>query len=234
MNKTVETIKKGQKVTTEELFEVVNAYVLTTLSLRMPGTDKDAVMSMQVNQCEKFHGDHKFSQQCTGFNSVMYVLKAEDLVSVDGEYNQKADAFYITCKLKNGMELWLMLVNVSESETQIETDGFYETDVYDIKEFLDDAIHEKNEYYCIIARITDVFGFDLKIRNPIRTYVNTLDDSDWKLHISDDANTFEVPICDDSINLFYMKETDSSREIIVKPYGQPFMEIRMLFFKRHE
>lgn len=232
MNKTVETIKKGQKVTTEELFEVVNAYVLTTLSLRMPGTDKDAVMSMQVNQYERFHGDHKFSQQCTGFNSVMYVLKAEDLVSVDGEYNQKADAFYITCKLKNGMELWLMIVNVSGSETEIETDGFYETDVYHIKEFLDDVIHEKNEYYCILARITDVFGFDLKIRNPIRTYINTLDE--LALHISDDMNTFEVPVFDDSVNLIYMKETDSSKEIIVKPYGQPFMEIRMLFFKRHE
>lgn len=234
MNKTVEAIKKRQKVTTEELFEVVNVYALTTLSLRKPDSDKDAVMSMQINQYERFHGDHKFSQQCTGFNSAMYVLKADDLVSVDGEYNQKADTLYTTCKLKNGMELWLIIINVSGSETEIETHGFYETDVYDIKEFLDDVIHEKNEYYCILARITDVFGFDLKIRNPIRTYVNTLDDSDWKLHISDDANTFEVPVCDDSINLFYMKETESSKEIIVKPYGQPFMEIRMLFFKKHE
>lgn len=34
MNKTVEAIKNGNKVTTEELFNVVNGYVLTTLSLR--------------------------------------------------------------------------------------------------------------------------------------------------------------------------------------------------------
>lgn len=230
MNKTVEAIKNGQKVTTEDLFEVVNSYVLTTLSLRT--SDKNSVMSMQVNQYERLHGDHKFSQQCTGFNNVMYVLRADNLVSVDGEYNEKADAFYIICKLKNGMELCLMLVNMSESETQIETDGFYETDVYEIQEFLDNVIHEKNGYYCILARSTDVFGFDLKIRNPIRTYINTLDG--MALHISDDLNTFEVPVFDDSINLFYMKETDSSKEIIVKPYGQSFMEIRMLFFKRHE
>ena len=126
----------------------------------------------------------------------------------------------------------LMIVNVSESENEIESDGFYETDVYSLQEFLDDVIHEKNEYYCILARITDVFGFDLKIRNPIRTYINTLDG--MALHISDDMNTFEVPVFDDSINLIYMKETDSSKEIIVKPYGQPFMEIRMLFFQKHE
>ena len=230
MKATVEAIKKGQEATTEELFEVVNAYVLTTLSLKTP--DKDSIISMQVNQFEKSHGDYKFSQQCTGFDNVMYTLKAGDLVSAHGEYNQKANTLYITCKLKNGKELCLMIVNVSESENEIESDGFYETDVYSLQEFLDDVIHEKNEYYCILARITDVFGFDLKIRNPIRTYINTLDG--MALHISDDMNTFEVPVFDDSINLIYMKETDSSKEIIVKPYGQPFMEIRMLFFQKHE
>lgn len=231
MNKTVEAVKKGQKVTTiEELFEVVNDYVLTTLSLRTP--NKDSIMSMQVNQYERFHGEHKFSQQCHGYNDAMYMVKADDLVSVYGEYNQKADTFYVICKLKNDMELLLMIINVSESESEIETDGFYETDVYGIQNFLDDVIHEKNEYYCILARITDVFGFDLKLRNPIRTYINTLDG--LALHISDDANTFEVPVFDDSINLFYMKETDHSKEIIIKPYGQPFMEIRMLFFQKHE
>ena len=230
MNKTVEAIKKGQEVSTEELFEVVNAYVLTTLRLGMPG--KDSIMSMQVNQFEKFHDDYKFSQQCTGYNDAMYMLKSEDLTSVDSEYNQKADAFYITCKLKNGTELWLVIANISGSENEIGTDGSYETDVYSLQEFLDDAIHDKNEYYCVLARITDVFGFDLKIRNPIRTYINTLEG--LALHISDDMNTFEVPVFDDSVNLFYMEETDSSKEIIVKPYGQPFMEIMMLFFKKHE
>lgn len=230
MNKTVEAIKNEQKVATEELFEIVNAYTLTTLSLMTP--DKNSVLSMQVNCFEKLHGDYQFSQQCTGYNAAMYMLKADDLVSVTGKYNQKADALYITCKLKNGMELWLTVINVSGSETEIESDGFYETDIYAIQYFLDDVIHEKNEYYCILARITDVFGFDLKIRNPIRTYINALDG--LALHISDDMNTFEVPVFDDSVNLLYMKETDSSKEIIVKPYGQPFMEIRMLFFKKHE
>lgn len=232
MSKTVEAIKKGQNVTTEELLEVVNAYALTTLSVRASESEHETIMSMQVNQFEKLHGDYKFSQKCHGYNDAMYMIRANDLVSVDDEYNQKADALYITCKLKNGMELWLVIVNVSGSETEIDSDGFHETDVYEMQEFLDDVIHDRNQYYCIMARITDVFGFDLKIRNPIRTYINTL--GGLALHISDDENTFEVPVFDDSINLIYMKETDSSKEIIVKPYGQPFMEIRMLFFKKHE
>lgn len=229
MNKTIEAIKAGNKVSTNELFEVVNAYVLTTLSLRASNEDKENLMSIAVNQFEPLHGDYLFSQKCTGLHDVMYLLKADDLDSVNEEYNQ--DVLYITCKLKNGMELCLMIVNLANSEVEVESDGFYETDIYSIKDFLDDVIHQKNEYYCILARITDVFGLDLKM-HPIRTYVNTLDDSDWKLHISDDANTFEVPVVDDCINLFYMKETESSKEILVKPYGQPFMEIRLLFFKR--
>lgn len=231
MNKTIEMIKAGNKVSTEELFEVVNAYVLTTLSLRTP--DKRNVMSMEVNQYEKMHEDYEFSQKCTGFDSVMYLLKAEDLVSTDAEYNKEADAFYITCKLKNEMELWLMIINVSGSKEEIYSNDFCETDVYEIKDFLEDVLHEKNEYYCILARITDIFGFDLKMNNPFRTYVNTLDDSDWKLHIGDDTSALEVSVVDDSVNLFYIKETDRSKEIIVKPYGQPFMEIKLLFFKRH-
>ena len=73
---------------------------------------------------------------------------------------------------------------------------------------------------------------DIKL-NPKRVYVNTLDD-DWKLHISDDFNTFEVPIVDDPpVNEFYIKEEkEESKQIIVKPYGQPFMEISLLFFKK--
>lgn len=232
MNKTIEAIKNGSKVTTEELFELVNAYVLTTLNLKTP--DERSVMSMQVNQFEKIHEDYRFSQKCTGFDSVMYELKAKDIISVDAEYNKKADVLYITCKLNNSMELTLVIVNVANSEEEIESEGFYETDVYDVKEFLDNVIHKKNEYYCILARITDVFGFDVKLRNPFRTYVNTLDDSDWKLHISDDFTTVEVPVVDDGVNLLYAKETDNEKEIVVKPFGQPFMEIRMLFFKKHD
>ena len=229
MNKTVETIKAGINGTPEELFEVVNGYVLTTLSLRT--ADKEKVMSMQVNQYEKHRNEYKFLQKCHGFNDVMYSLKLEDLESVDGEYNENADAFYITCKLKNNMELLLLIVNVDGSEEELEAEDYYETDVYEIQEFLENVIHEKSEYYCILARITDVFGFDVKLRNPYRTFVDTL--GEWKLRISDDFSTVEVPVTDDSINVFYMKETDNSKEIIVKPYGQPFMEIKMLFFKRH-
>lgn len=120
MNKTIEAIKEGQEVITEDLFEVVNAYALTTFGVRTPEPEYDSIISMQVNRYERLHGDHKFSQQCTGFSNVMYMLKADNLVSVKGEYNQKVDVFYITCNLENGMELLLTIINVAGSETEIE------------------------------------------------------------------------------------------------------------------
>lgn len=94
------------------------------------------------------------------FDDVAYHLKKDDIDFVTSEYNAKVDTLYITCNLKNGMSLLLMIINTVDSE--IETKDYDEMDVYELKEFLDDAIHEKNEYYCVVARITDVFGFDLK------------------------------------------------------------------------
>lgn len=229
MNKTKGIIKAKINGTPEDIFEVVNAYVLTTLSLRT--SDGKAVMSMHINKFEKYDNTYEFSQKCTGFNDVMYQLNTEDIVSVDAEYNKEANAFYVTCKLKNDMELWLMIVNASNSESEL--DDFSEMDVFELQDFLERVIHDKNKYYCISARITDVFGFDAKL-NPKRVYINTLDEDDWKLHISDDFNTFEVPVVDDCINEFWIKKTDTSKQIIVKPYNQPFMEISMLFFEKHE
>ena len=230
MNKIVEAVKEGREIETKDLFSVVNDFCLTRLAVKT--SDGDNVVSMQVNKCEDRKDEYEFSQSCIGFDDVSYHLKKDDIISAEGEFNTDADTLYITCKLKNELTVYLMIINVSGSENR--TDEYDEMDVYELNDFLEDVLHEKNEYYCVFTRITDVFGFDLKMRNCIRTYINTLDDSDWKLHISDDFTSFEVPVTDDSINEIYVKDNAESRSIIVKPYNQPFMEIDMLFFKRHD
>lgn len=227
MNEAVEN-KGSINEKAEQIFEVVNQYVLTTLEL-LKGEER--VVSMQVNHYEKNYEGFKFTQTCQ-FNEAGFVLKPADLVSVKSEYNNKVDTLYITCDLKNGMELWMTIFNMTNSKNEIDEERWNEIDVYSLQEFLDDVLHEKNDFYCFLTKITDVFGFDIKMYNPIRTYVNTLQE-DWWLYIGDDFTTLEVPVVDDCVNLFYMKETEHSKEIIVKPYGQPFMEIKMLFFKKH-
>ena len=232
MNEIITAVKSGQKVETKDLLNVVNDFWLTRLRLRTP--DGKVIMSMQVNTCKEYSDEYVFSQSCTMFDDVVYYLKKDNIEMVEGEYNSKVDTLYITCKLKDDLELFLMIINTSGS--LVETKDYNEMDVNELKGFLADVIHEKNGYYCILTRITDVFGFDLKINNPVRTYINTLDEEDWKLHIGDDFTQFEIPVTDDSVNEIYVKddEESGSKNIVIKPYNQPFMEISMLFFKKHE
>lgn len=227
MNKTVEAIMNGQEVSTQELFELVNAYNLTTLDLIK---DKKISLSMQVNQFKAYKDVFEFLQECTSYGN-KYTIGQKDIVSTKGEFNEDADALFITSQLADGAKLQMMVVHASDSFKETVSEGYYETDVYELQEFLDSVMKEESEWYCILAKITDVFGFDLKMQNPIRTYINTL--SGWKLHISDDTNTFEVPVVDDSCNAFYKREGETSVEFTIKPFGQPFMEIKMLFFKKH-
>lgn len=227
MNKTVEALMNGQEVSTQELFELVNAYDLTSLSLTK---DKKTSLSMHVNQFEAYKDVFEFSQECTTDGN-KYVIGQKDIVSTKGEYNEEADALFITSQLVDGVRLQMMVIRASDSFKETVSEGYHERDVYELQQFLDSVMKKESEWYCILTKITDVFGFDFKMRNPMRTYINTLDE--WKLHISDDINTFEVPVVDDSCNAFYKRECETSVEFIIKPYGQPFMEIKMLFFKKH-
>ena len=227
MNETVEAVRHGEKIADERFFDVVNDYDITTLSIRT--SDKRIIMAMQINKCERVKGGYEFSQSCTWTDAAMYQLQTQDIEGISAEYSEEANTFFVTCKLKNDLELWLMIINVENMESRLS--DFREVDVYELNNFLEEVIQKQNEYYCISSRITDAFGFDVKM-NPKRVFVNALDD-EWKLHISDDFSSFEVPVVDDSVNEFYMRETDVSKQIIVKPFGQPFMEISMFFLKRH-
>lgn len=227
MNKTITAVKNGQSVTTAELFDTVNNLEITQLNIRT--ADGNTIMAMQVNRCEEVDETYEFSQSCKGYNASVYKLNKSDISDIQAEYCDEADAFYVTCKLKTGMELWLLVVNASGMDSQLS--DFREMDVHELHDFLEETVSMKGEYYCISARITDVFGVDAKLY-PKSVYINDLDD-DWKLHISCDTSSFDVPVVDDSVNEFYVKDTDAStRKIIVKPCGQPFMEISLLFFKK--
>lgn len=225
MNKTIEAIKAGNKVTVGELFQIVNLYPCTHMELMKSGK---SVMALQVNQFKEFADYYEFSQDTTADFSKIIIPKC-DVVDYESEWNEPIDTLFIYCALKNGMELRFMILFCNETKNM---EDYYETDVESVKDFLEDVLNDKNDYRIFFARITDVFGFDLKMNNPAKTYVSTLDD-DWKLHIGDDTSVLEISVTDDSVNLFYMKETDHSKEIIVKPYGQPFMEIKLLFFKKN-
>lgn len=144
--------------TPEQIFEVVNNYALTTLNLRK---DEEEVMVMQINQYESTPTGHEFFQTCQ-MNGASFALNEENLVAIKSEYNKEADFLHITCELLNGMELNLMILNVEDNKNEFAEDGWKETDVYGLKDFLE----ETKGYYRVLVRVTNVFGLNIGIENP--------------------------------------------------------------------
>lgn len=205
--------------TPEQIFEVVNNYAFTTLNLRK---DKEEVMVMQINQYESTPTGHEFFQTCQ-MNGTRFVLSKENLVVIKSEYNKEEDFLYITCELLNGMELNMMILNMEDNKNEFAEDGWKEIDVYALKDFLE----EINGYYRVLVKVTDAFGLNIGIENPAPIYID--DEEELILNVGEGSNLLRLPLCDDSTNLFYVKESDRSKEVIIKPFGQPFMEIKMLF-----
>lgn len=220
MNKVMNeaTENKGAR-TPEQIFEVVNNYALTTLNLRK---DEEEVMVMQINQYESTPTGHEFFQTCQ-MNGVSFTLNEENLVAIKSEYNKEADFLHITCKLLDGMELNLMILNVENNKNEFAEDGWKEIDVYDLKGFLE----ETKGYYRVLVRVTNVFGLNIRIENPSPIYID--EELILNIGIREESDSLSLPLCDDSANLFYVKESDRSKEVIIKPFGQPFLEIKMLF-----
>ncbi len=218
MNKVMNeaTENKGAR-TPEQIFEVVNNYALTTLNLRK---DEEEVMVMQINQYESTPTGHEFFQTCQ-MNGASFTLNEENLVAIKSEYNKEADFLHITCKLLDGMELNLMILNVENNKNEFAEDGWKEIDVYDLKGFLE----ETKGYYRVLVRVTNVFGLNIRIENPSPIYID--EELILNIGIREESDSLSLPLCDDSANLFYVKESDRSKEVIIKPFGQPFLEIKM-------
>lgn len=186
---------------------------------------------MYVNHFKAYSDVFEFSQEHKEYGK--YIVKQLDVVFSESRYEEEIDCLFITCQLADNKTLKFTVFYVSEDFETYKSDDYYEISLEGLQEFLESTLGEDNEYNCYSVRIVDKFCINL-VMVPERTYINTLDDSDRRLHISDSTNMFEVSVMDGCSNAFYRKDNDSSVEIIVKPYGHPFMEIRMLFFKRSE
>lgn len=227
MNKTVEAILRGQKVEAEKLFEVINAYNFTDLSVNdASGT----ILKMQVNHFEEYGDMFEFSQKHAEDN--MYIVKKSDILSIDAQYEDELDSVVIMCQLPDNRRLNLVIFYISKDFSVSGLGEYYEIDLESLHEFLENTLGEKAEYSCTLVRVADKFSVFLKMICPERTYINTLDDDNWKLHVSDATNMLEISVMDDICNAFYRKDDGSITEIIVQPYGQPFMEVKMMFTKQ--
>ena len=109
-------------------------------------------------------------------------------------------------------------------------ESFIEEDVYSLKDALDEVMENDNKSY-LMAKVIDNFGLSIKLNNVQRAFVNE-EEEGFSLHIGDDFTEIKLPLVDDSCNGIYHKKAGCLEEWLIKPYGQPFMEIRLAIFEK--
>lgn len=225
MNKTIEAIKQGEHVEIIDLFELVNQFKITMLSVSSSGIES---FSMDVNTFEKGYGRYEFRQEQTTNN---YFISASDIVDTEAKYVSGEDGFdsiNISCTLKNGGNLSLYVFKVSQYESEAE--AYTEIDFEELKNYLDNFRSDGGTY--INVCVDDLHGLHLKI--PMVDFADIEEDEneDFMLYVGGGSGELKVSLYDDSCNTFYKKKTGVAEEFIIRPYGQPFTEIIIQCFKK--
>lgn len=229
MNKIIEAVANGSTVSLNDAFEVVNGQAISTIILKQNGS---TVMSMYVNKYELYpYDEFVFSQRCTGYNGTEYHLMKDQIESSQVSYSEEYDSFLVKSILKDGMEFNLVITNICSGDNK--PDDRIEIDVYAVKEFLDKVRDGDNGYCCVMASVADVYGFYTSLI-PDHIFIDTSAEDELKLYINGDRIRIEFPVVDDSLNEFYMAKGAGYKDIIIKPFGQPFMEVELMFIKNHD
>lgn len=225
-NKTIEAIKNNSNPTVQELFELVNTYGITMLSIQ----DKNhkTITEMDVNHFASYKTEFEFGQLNTDTKCIVY---QNDILSTESEWLQKEDMIHIKCCLSDDKKLNLVIFHASKGQKITVSKDYYEIGLYELNELLQKTSGDKPEYTCSIVKVKNKFGFNMRMIYPKQTFINMEDDANGEFNIDDGVNFLKIAVTDDSCNQFYQKENAESVEIVIMPYSEPFMEIRMFFEK---
>lgn len=226
-NKTVEAVKNNQQPSAQELFELVNAYEITMLSIQ----DKNhkTMTEMDVNHFASYKTEFEFGQLNTDTKCIVY---QNDILSTESEWLQNEDMIHIKCCLSDGGYMNLVIFHASKGQKCIASQNYYEIGLYELNELLQKTSGDKPEYTCSIVKVKNKFGFHMRMVYPKQIFVTMEnDDTNGELSIEDDVNFLKLAVMDDACNQFYQIDNDESVEIVIMPYSEPFMEIRMVFEK---
>ena len=226
-NKTVEAIKNGSNPTTEELFDLINVYEITMLSIQ----DKNhkTMTEMDVNHFASYKTEFEFGQLNTDTKCIVY---QSDILSTESEWLQEEDMIHIKSSMSDSGYLNLVIFHASKGLKRTVSKDYYEISLFELNELLQKTSGDKPEYTCSIVKVKNKFGFHMRMVYPKHTFVDMEnDDTHGELSIEDDVNFLKIAVTDDACTQFYQKDNDESVEIVIKPYSEPFMEIKMNFEK---
>lgn len=226
-NKTVEVIKNGSNPSAKELFDLINAYGITMLSIQ--DINHKTITEMDVNYFDSYKTEYEFGQLNTDTKCIVYQT---DIVSTESEWLQEEDMIHIKCCLSDGGYLNLVIFHASNGLKCTAAKDYYEISLYELNQLLEKTSGDNPEYSCSVVKVKNKFGFHMRMIYPKQTFIDMEDDdTNGQLCIEDDVNFLKIAVMDDACNQFYQKENDASVEIVIKPYSEPFMEIKMVFEK---
>lgn len=219
MNETVKKVMNEQEVTTRELVELVNEYDVTMLVLKEKNC---SVFNMQVNRFSECCDHYCFYQSC---GDCEYGVRTSDVLFNTSKYYEDSDSIVVTIQLKNDRVLELVIFHVSEDCKNVVTDGFQDVSPYDLLEFI--SLLDDNKNRLLMTTVKNAFGLEWTMHSG--TAYMEEHEYEFLLHISNGETTFDVTVYDDGCNEIFAKKSDIKVEYIIRPYGNPFTEIKLLF-----
>ncbi len=217
MRTKIEAVLNNKDAKAQDYFELVNIYEFSQVTLQRDGKD---VISMDINEVEAYPGCFEFREKCI---STHYTVEESNIASVTGRMLDDMDTFLIEADLKDGSKLAVIIYHVDTNEKREVSESYYESDVFSLMDYLNEEDHK-----VIMAIIHDSFGLEIKM-NSVRNCTLTETEEAFEMQI----DTMTFPLMDDSCNEIYIKEGSVTDTILIRPYGQPFLEISILVSKEN-
>ena len=217
MNSRIEAVLNNKDAKAQDYFELINIYEYSQVTLQREGKD---VISMDINEVEAYPDFFEFREKCT---SIHYSLEESNITSVTGRMLDGMDTFLIEADLKDGSKLAVVIYHVDTNEKREVSESYYESDVFSLMDYLNEEDHK-----VMMAIIYDSFGLEIKM-NSVRNCTLTEIEEAFEMQI----DTMTFPLMDDSCNEIYIKEGSVTDTIMIRPYGQPFLEISIFVSKEN-
>ena len=217
MSKAVENVLNNKDAKATDYFELVNTYEYSDLSVHKDG---NTVISMSINAFEEFSGVYEFKQKCSTSH---FSIEKSNVESVTGKMLDNMDTCLIEINMKDESKISICVYHTDTNAKREVRERFYESDVFSLMDYLNDDTHK-----VMLVNIHDAFGLEVKL-NDIKNCSLVETEEAYEMQI--DSMTFQL--VDDSCNEIYIKENSSCDTILIRPYGQPFLEISILVSKEN-
>lgn len=218
MRTRIEAVLNNKDAKAQDYFELVNIYEFSQVTLQRDG---ESILSMDINEVNTWADKtFDFREKCT---STRFTVEESNIVSITGRMLDGMDTFLIEADLKDGSKLAVIIYHVDTNEKREVSESYYESDVFSLLDYLNEEDHK-----VMMAIIHDSFGLEIKM-NSVRNCTLTETEEAFEMQI----DTMTFPLMDDSCNEIYIKEGSVTDTILIRPYGQPFLEISIFVSKKN-